>query len=197
MSTTGPLTEGNLAIDLVNTEEELWGVRHDYIDAPESFCNWLSDEELAGAVSNVQLPFEVEVWSSDDIEKIHKLREEIRTDLKYILKKREPSTKFAKRLQRYTVNAPFTMQLHEGRVVYVPIGGPVEKLCSLVAADILLMIDDGRVERLRKCANSKCMFMFIDTSGRRKWCSMQKCGNRAKVTRHLRRQTGGGRMNLE
>jgi len=188
VSTTGPLIEGNLPIDLLNTEEELWGVWHDYIDTPEAFCTWLTDEELAGAVSKVQLPFEVEVWSPGEIEKVHALRAELRENLVRASKKRQPSSKFVKQLESYVRKAPFTMRLLEGRVVYVPVGNPVEKLCSLVAADILRMIDVGQVARLRKCDNPKCMFMFVDTSGRRKWCSMQRCGNRAKVTRHLRRQ---------
>lgn len=42
-------------------------------------------------------------------------------------------------------------------------------------------------DRIRACPN--CRWLFCDTSrgGRRKWCSMQDCGNRDKVRRHYRR----------
>lgn len=39
-------------------------------------------------------------------------------------------------------------------------------------------------ERLRSCP--RCEWLFLDTSrgGKRRWCSMQICGNREKVARH-------------
>ena len=39
-------------------------------------------------------------------------------------------------------------------------------------------------ERLRSCP--RCGWLFLDTSrgGKRRWCSMQICGNREKVSRH-------------
>lgn len=42
-------------------------------------------------------------------------------------------------------------------------------------------------ERLRACP--RCGWLFIDTSrgGKRRWCSMQTCGNREKASRHHQR----------
>ncbi|WP_433574513.1 CGNR zinc finger domain-containing protein [Nocardia brasiliensis] len=39
-------------------------------------------------------------------------------------------------------------------------------------------------DRLRSCP--RCAWLFLDTSrgGKRRWCSMQVCGNREKVSRH-------------
>ncbi len=43
-----------------------------------------------------------------------------------------------------------------------------------------------RLDRVRKCANPECGYLFLDDSraGRRRWCSMSACGNRAKARRH-------------
>lgn len=43
-------------------------------------------------------------------------------------------------------------------------------------------------ERLRSCP--RCGWLFLDTSrgGRRRWCSMQTCGNREKVSRYRQRE---------
>jgi predicted RNA-binding Zn ribbon-like protein len=43
-----------------------------------------------------------------------------------------------------------------------------------------------RLERVRKCANPDCGWLFLDDSrsGKRRWCSMSACGNRAKARRH-------------
>lgn len=41
-------------------------------------------------------------------------------------------------------------------------------------------------ERIRQCANEKCLWLFLDESknGTRRWCDMTSCGNRAKARRH-------------
>ncbi|HEX6872337.1 MAG TPA: CGNR zinc finger domain-containing protein [Micromonosporaceae bacterium] len=40
----------------------------------------------------------------------------------------------------------------------------------------------------RACPGSGCGWLFLDPRGRRRWCSMAWCGNRAKVRRHAQRQ---------
>jgi predicted RNA-binding Zn ribbon-like protein len=44
--------------------------------------------------------------------------------------------------------------------------------------------------RIRNCSNPACSLMFIDHSrpGRRRWCSMERCGNRAKTARYRKRR---------
>lgn len=55
------------------------------------------------------------------------------------------------------------------------------------AADLLSSPDRGLV---RSCPGDHCGWLFLDRRGRRKWCSMATCGNRAKVRRFGdRRQT--------
>jgi len=51
----------------------------------------------------------------------------------------------------------------------------------------LLTSDDLRHVRL--CGGPECGWLFLDTSKnqRRRWCSMQGCGNRAKARRHYMR----------
>jgi predicted RNA-binding Zn ribbon-like protein len=46
-----------------------------------------------------------------------------------------------------------------------------------------------RLERVRRCANPECGWLFLDDSraGKRRWCSMSACGNRAKARRHYHR----------
>ncbi len=43
--------------------------------------------------------------------------------------------------------------------------------------------------RVRECAAEDCRLIFVDTSrpGSRRWCSMRRCGNRAKVRSHYAR----------
>ncbi len=54
------------------------------------------------------------------------------------------------------------------------------------AADLLTHAGERRI---RRCANDKCRWVFVDRSkgGTRRWCDMSSCGNRAKSHRHYAR----------
>lgn len=41
---------------------------------------------------------------------------------------------------------------------------------------------------IRACPGLHCGWLFTDPSGRRRWCRMEWCGNRAKARRHADRQ---------
>ncbi|MFJ7288810.1 CGNR zinc finger domain-containing protein [Curtobacterium sp. NPDC098951] len=49
---------------------------------------------------------------------------------------------------------------------------------------------DGQPTRLSRCSADDCALVFYDSSrgGTRRWCSMQRCGNRAKVRAHRARR---------
>lgn len=59
------------------------------------------------------------------------------------------------------------------------------------AVDLLLT---GDRRRLRECAADDCGWLFYDTSRNqsRRWCSMQSCGNRAKVQQFRERKRSDG-----
>ncbi len=63
------------------------------------------------------------------------------------------------------------------------------------AVDLLLT---GDQRRLRECAADDCGWLFYDTSRNqsRRWCSMQSCGNRAKVQQFRERKRGDGRRDI-
>jgi predicted RNA-binding Zn ribbon-like protein len=48
------------------------------------------------------------------------------------------------------------------------------------------LLTGPRLDRVRRCANPECGWLFLDDSraGKRRWCSMSACGNRAKARRH-------------
>jgi predicted RNA-binding Zn ribbon-like protein len=58
-----------------------------------------------------------------------------------------------------------------------------------VAADaVALLADPARIARLHRCPGRDCGWVFLDTSGRRRWCSMQTCGSREKMRRMYARR---------
>lgn len=54
---------------------------------------------------------------------------------------------------------------------------------SALARDAVDLFGGPLGRRVRACAANDCDLLFVDASppGRRRWCSMQRCGNRAKV----------------
>lgn len=53
-----------------------------------------------------------------------------------------------------------------------------------VAVDAMaLLVDPARLARVQRCPGPACGWLFLDTSGRRRWCSMSTCGSRVKMRR--------------
>jgi predicted RNA-binding Zn ribbon-like protein len=52
------------------------------------------------------------------------------------------------------------------------------------------LLTSERHDPVRTCGESECGWLFLDTSRghRRRWCSRETCGNRAKARRHYARQ---------
>ncbi|MFW6691402.1 CGNR zinc finger domain-containing protein [Streptomyces sp. MAR4 CNX-425] len=65
------------------------------------------------------------------------------------------------------------------------------QVLSTVARDAVALFSGPYGHRVRECAGERCYLLFADTSrpGRRRWCSMERCGNRQKV-RALRARRG-------
>jgi predicted RNA-binding Zn ribbon-like protein len=59
----------------------------------------------------------------------------------------------------------------------------VRQVLSAMARDAIELFTGARAGRLRSCSGVNCKLIFVDTSrpGNRRWCSMDRCGNRAKV----------------
>lgn len=85
-------------------------------------------------------------------------------------------------------------QLGTGRRVVIACPGhAVTAGLSDVARDAVLLLGGPELGRVRECAHRECSLLFIDRSpsGRRRWCSMESCGNQTKVAgyRDRRRAT--------
>lgn len=57
---------------------------------------------------------------------------------------------------------------------------------ATLARDAVDLFGSPLRQRIRMCAAVDCGLLLVDTSrpGKRKWCSMNRCGNLAKIRRH-------------
>ncbi|MFE2545994.1 CGNR zinc finger domain-containing protein [Actinacidiphila glaucinigra] len=74
-----------------------------------------------------------------------------------------------------------------GRTWRTPITGT--QVLAAVARDAVELFSGPYADRVRECSAHDCRLVFVDVSrpGRRRWCSMEHCGNRHKVRAHRSR----------
>lgn len=183
---TFPLITGNASLDLVNTEVVRWGTRHDLLSSREDLYQWIQMMQQSGAFTAIKL--DLDYLSSEVLVALRDLRSFLRAKFEMIAKEGQGDTEWKSYLEELIERAPFAYKVIEGKLTPDPIGQSVNKLISLVAFDALRLLVSGELAKLRFCSNPDCILLFIDKSGRRKWCSMKICGNRVKVARYKSRK---------
>jgi predicted RNA-binding Zn ribbon-like protein len=162
-----PLTSEPLSLDLLNTVWMQEGERRDLLAEPGGVEAWLRTAGHAGAPADAAA-----------------LRE-ARAAIGAVVARRDDA-------------AALNAVLARGRLLErIGPGGP-ERLLEVnderwrvpwLAAQNLLDLLRAGPDRIRRCAGHGCVLHFYDASrgGRRQWCSMAGCGNRAKARRHYER----------
>jgi predicted RNA-binding Zn ribbon-like protein len=72
-------------------------------------------------------------------------------------------------------------------------GGRLESPLWAVGRSAAALLTSGDLSRLRLCGGERCGWLFLDRSRNRsrQWCTMEDCGNVAKVRRFRRRHSAG------
>lgn len=78
------------------------------------------------------------------------------------------------------------------------VGDPLDEALARLVEPLVDAIARDATARFRICANDECRYVFLDESrtGRRRWCDMRTCGNRAKVARHRARARGAREIQI-
>jgi predicted RNA-binding Zn ribbon-like protein len=85
----------------------------------------------------------------------------------------------AVRASRYTRDNAGTLRLDGGTGVRMPL--------HRFALSLNALLEQQPRTAIRACADERCGWLFLDPSGRRRWCEMAVCGNRAKARRYAQR----------
>ncbi|MER2107339.1 MAG: CGNR zinc finger domain-containing protein [Solibacillus sp.] len=183
-----PLLCGNISIDLVNTEVVRRGHRLDLLPKTDDIWDWLHAVQA-------DIPFWSEMvpaWK-EQLPEIHKklvtMRGILRAHFEAITDKQTVPATLITYLENMMTNAPITYKLKDEKLLPFPVGTLADRLLTILALDALKLIADGKLRLLKRCSNTDCVLLFIDESGRRKWCSMKICGNRKKVAKFQQRKT--------
>ena len=181
-STKFPLLSGNLSIDLVNTEVVRRGQRHDLLPFEADIWDWLN-------IVGPHIPF----WDEKMLEmknqlpaikeKLHSMRTVLRKQFEAIADQHIVTDDFIAYLEGFIERAPITYKLRDNKLIPLPLGPIADMIMTLIALNALTLIAEQKLPLLKRCANTDCVLLFMDESGRRKWCSMKICGNRKKVAK--------------
>ena len=73
---------------------------------------------------------------------------------------------------------------------FIPNAKKHNELLTKIAIEVVRFLSSKEFKYLKKCDNHKCSLFFVDTSRNhsRRWCSMEICGNRSKVSNFVKRK---------
>ena len=170
MALQRPLTGGPLVVDLLNTRWRRGADEVDLLDSVTGLAQWLVEADLSDAPANAQtLAATVHVRAV--LGDVVAGRRAAQDDLNAVL------------ARGLTVRSLQNGRPSE-RVLLVDDNWAVAWRAAQNYLDLVSQAPDG----VRRCESEDCVLYFFDPTGRRRWCSMAGCGNRAKARRHHARQ---------
>lgn len=178
---------GAVWINLVNTINKR---RVDMLDDPASVRIWLQENHLLRESDYLE-PEDKEQFLSI-VSTLRSLRDICFAVLSDVEQKGiSPSN--VKRLQDIAdqVNVRLTLFSSEGSLELVHEGVTTgDHISYHVIASMLHTLQTVSKDRIRTCEHEDCILHFIDTSksGKRRWCSMETCGNRHKAAEFYARK---------
>ncbi len=184
-----------LAVDLLNTVFVREGRVRDLLGSREDVTTWAQ----AAGVGRRSRTAPGSSALAGEPESLRALREALRRGLVAWAATGRAGPRLVTLLNRYLARDPELLEVgvHGGKVYTRRRQGtePLDRLYGAVARSAAELLASGDPRRLRKCANPVCRLMFYDVSkaGRRRWCSMQLCGARAKARTYYRRRRAARR----
>lgn len=182
-------------LDFVNTLAYDKGLPEERLTDVQTAIDWLQGHALLHREMVRRILAENADGEAEErmLQRIRRVREALRELLDAAVEQRPPARTALREVNR-ALRESYVIELvpaedgvsldhrHEGD----PISGALARLSEAIARELTGL----QVRRLRVCANDECRWVFNDHSpaGRRKWCDMSSCGNRAKAARHRERQ---------
>ena len=185
-----PDSDGELFLDFANTVELTGGIPDDHVPDGPSLRAWLAGRSLVSKrTSAAAVERELPAFLA--------LRDLVR---EVTACEAEGASLSEEQLRRLNAVLREGVHHHELRIdrggsrfTVGQVGGELPQARAAIAGSLAHYLADHDTRRLRVCANDGCRWLFVDRSpgGRRRWCDMRTCGNRAKVARHRARARAG------
>ena len=146
----------------------------------------------AGAAASALIGSRLPAVADDELEAAVALRVVLHRVFSALAQDRRPRRADLEALARDHAEAAGAARLAASDDGAWRLGWPVSEARCVrfaVAVDAMaLLADPERLARVRRCPGPDCGWLFLDTSGRRRWCSMTTCGSRVKMRRLYQRR---------
>ena len=180
-----PLHHGCISLSFAGTVGDRGSTPLERLDAPDALIDWLLAAGLLGR--SVPAPDQRTFTAA------LRLRENIASIAAAVVAGTKPAgadiaalNTVVRRWGSRPMLDPKTLTTRE------EIADPIAAALGRVARDAVELLGDRAArERLRACGLDSCGSIFLTPVGRdRRWCSMARCGNRAKVAAFRERAAG-------
>ncbi len=173
------------ALDFLNTVDLHDGQPVEHFVEPGDAAAWLRDHGLLHDA-------EAHSWARGDLDRTRAIRDALRDVVDSVVLERDPAPGSIRLVNEVLDLRPRQqLELDESgiRIGHRHVASPASEAVVPIAEAIVDELATGRADRFRICANDRCRWTFYDASptGRRRWCDMATCGNRAKAARHRAR----------
>ncbi len=194
---THKLIAGNLCLDFINTKN---GHKiqnfNEYISNYQDIIVWSA---RYGSISNDKSKFLQETINQlgSDSSRVHKKIIEFREslyDIFYsVVHKKGPPTKAIKKIVTFQKKGAFSSELinqGNGFTWTWDSDSSLESIIWPIAFSATKLLTSIDLNKVRICDGIGCDWFFLDRSRnqKRRWCSMEDCGNRSKMRERYRRQ---------
>lgn len=178
------LVGGSVALDLVAT----LGRRHaepvERIPEPTTLDRWF----VAAGISASIPPAD-----ERDLARARALRESIYALVRATIDGQHPHPTALDTVNQHAAQPDLPVRLAPGRGGHLTaetVDGDVRAALACIARDAVRLFGSSRAQRVKECAHPDCSLVFLDEtqSGRRRWCSMDRCGNLVKTAGYRARR---------
>lgn len=169
---------GNLALDYVATVAERGSTHLEHLAAPEDLAEWIAQ---AGIVDG---PVKV---TPAGFERAKAVREALFALIAAAIDGEPAPSEALRAVNEAAAAPPPKPALVDGALRRE---GDLDAVLSALARAALELLGGPERPRLKWCAGERCTRPFVDRSrgGRRRWCGMAGCGDRAKAAAYRARQ---------
>lgn len=177
---------GRVSLNLVATVRRRQSTPIDLVTDARAAAGWLSAAGLVNDLASM---------SDDDFRRLVDLREAIYALTRAALSGARPGRRHIDIVNDAAAAATERIELDAHWRARVRDTDPVELAIARVARDAVLLLGNEETrELLSACEQDDCGTLFVDTSPgrRRRWCSMSRCGSRAKVKAFRERHQHAG-----
>jgi predicted RNA-binding Zn ribbon-like protein len=177
-----PMIGEPLAVDLVNTRPQ----GTDLLADPEMLAAWLVLQ-----ADRIPEPAAAVKPTASDLAAVLAVREHTAAAFGALLNGKRPPQTALDGLNAAQAAAPAVRHLDwEGDSVTSAVqrtGTSAAILAAILAESAANVLADPAIAKLKRCEADDCAMVFLPAHPRRRWCSPERCGNRARVARYYQR----------